>query len=189
MIMFILMLFARMWVRKNEDLCACEEKKTKIKDDLDKCENDIDKLKSSSMNEIKTLEDKLQLAYRNIHLLESEKNKSTLNEQKMKDNLETCEQEKTALKENLYAKQLEAETCNGHLNTSKANLEDKTQQYETCLKDQTREKNQKDQCAISLTKCQLQANYVVRDHSTCKSKLSECTKDLEKCEKRHCFFF
>ena len=192
------------WLGDKEDLRECEENNKKIQHNLDNCETDIDQQKSNCVEKINTLQERLELAQDYIHLLESEHDKYTLNEQtikKLNGNLEQCQQEKKYLQENLTAKQLEVvmlssnysvclnkvETCTGHLSTCKANLEDKTQQYESCLKVQTREKNQKDQCAISLTKCQLQAEYVVRDHGICKSKLNDCEKDLATCKKRGWF--
>ena len=193
-------------VMLSSNYSVCEEYKTKTEHKLNNCEADIDELKSSFLKKINTLEERLQLAQDNIHLLQRELDKCTLNEQrkeKLNANLEQCQREKEYLQGNLTAKQLEVvmlslnysvclnklETCTGHLSTSKANLQDKTQQYESCLKAQTREKNQKDQCNVSLSKCELQAGYVIRDYSTCTSKLNKCDKDLKTCEERHCFGF
>ena len=101
--------------------------------------------------------------------------------------LTKCQLEVVMLSSNNSVCLNKVETCTGHLGTCKGNLEDKTQQYESCLKAQMSEKNQKDQCAISLTNCQLQAEYVVRDNSMCKSKLSECEKDLATCKESSWF--
>ena len=206
LIFIISILFARMWLGYIEDLRACKESKAKIENELEKCKSHIDQLKSNFVKNISTLEERLQLAQDNIHLLENEHNKSTLNEKrirKLNDNLEQCKQEKEYLRGNLTAKEVEVvmlssnnsvclnklETCTGHLSTCKTDLEDQTQQYESCLKAQAREKNQKDQCAISLSNCQSQAEYVVGDYSTCKSELNKCNEDLETCKKRRCFGF
>ena len=176
---------------------VCEKNKTKTEHKLDICEADIDELKSNSLEEIKTLEERLQLAQDNIHLLKKELDKCTLNEQTIEKLNASLEQQRLAEKQlevvmlssNYSVCLNKLETCTGHLSTCKANLQNVTQQYKSCLRVQTREKNQKDQCAISLTKCELQAKYVVRDYSMCTSKLNKCDKDLKTCKERHCFGF